>query len=91
VFKEDQPERIPGPALVDYLGLPINAAARQWALSWNPDRLTLQEHQCHVHTVAYIYRIFHRALGRQHPDGHPRTSNRAGIGATGFHPATRLR
>jgi hypothetical protein len=56
VFNEDQPERIPGPALVDYLGLPINAAARQWALSWDPDRLTLQEHQCQVHTVAYIYR-----------------------------------
>jgi len=56
VFHEDQPERIPGPALVDYLGIPINDAARQWALSWDPDRLTLQEHQCQVHTVAYIYR-----------------------------------
>jgi hypothetical protein len=56
VFHEDYPERIPGPELVDYLGLPINAAARQWALSWDPSRLTLQEHQCQVHTVAYIYR-----------------------------------
>ncbi len=56
VFDEDQPERIPGPALVDYLGLPINDAARQWALSWDPDRLTLPEHQCQVHTVAYMYR-----------------------------------
>src|SRR5580658_9516372 len=56
VFHEDQPERIPGPELVDYLGIPINAEARQWALSWDPDRLTLQEHQCQVHTVAYMYR-----------------------------------
>jgi hypothetical protein len=56
VFHEDQPERIPGPALVDYLGLPINDFARKWALAWDPDRLTAQEHQCQVHTVAYIYR-----------------------------------
>jgi hypothetical protein len=55
-YSEDQPERIPGPDLVDYLGIPINAEARQWALSWDPDRLTLQEHQCQVHTAAYIYR-----------------------------------
>ncbi len=55
-FSEDAPERGPGPDLVDYLGLPINAAARQWALSWDPDRLSLPEHQCQVHTVAYIYR-----------------------------------
>jgi len=55
-FSEDQPERIPGPDLVDYLGIPINAQARQWALSWDPDRLTLPEHQCQVHTAAYIYR-----------------------------------
>ena len=31
-YQEDQPERIPGPDLVDYLGIPINDAARQWAL-----------------------------------------------------------
>jgi rhamnose utilization protein RhaD (predicted bifunctional aldolase and dehydrogenase) len=56
VYQEDFDERIPGPALVDFLGLPINAEARQWALSWDPDRLTLPEHQCQVHTAAYIYR-----------------------------------
>src|SRR5438477_9784987 len=28
-YHEDQPERIPGPDLADYLGLPINDAARQ--------------------------------------------------------------
>jgi hypothetical protein len=56
VFHEDQPERIPGPELADFLGLPINDAARQWALAWDPSRLTLPEHQCQVHTVAYMYR-----------------------------------
>ena len=55
-YTEDQPERIPGPELVDYLGLPINDYARKWALAWHPDRLGLQEHQCQVHTAAYIYR-----------------------------------
>jgi hypothetical protein len=56
VRHEDQTERGPGPDLVDFGGLPINDFARQWALSWNPDRLGLQEHQCQVHTVAYIHR-----------------------------------
>ena len=55
-FHEDNAERGLGPELVDFLGLPINAAARQWALSWDPDRLGLPEHQCQVHTAAYIHR-----------------------------------
>jgi len=55
-YLEDQPERIPGPELLDYLGIPINDFARKWALAWAPDRLGLQEHQCQVHTAAYIYR-----------------------------------
>jgi hypothetical protein len=54
--QEDQPERGPGPELVDFAGLPISDAARQWALSWDPDRLGLSEHQCQVHTVGYIHR-----------------------------------
>lgn len=56
VFHEDQPERIPGPELLDYAGIPLNDFARKWALSWAPDRLGLQEHQCQVHTAAYIHR-----------------------------------
>ncbi len=55
-FSEDFPERIPGPELGDYLGLPITDGARQWALSWDPSRLTLPEHQCQVHVSPYIYR-----------------------------------
>src|SRR4029077_19108103 len=55
-FHEDQPERLPGPDLGDYLGLPINDAARLRAESWNASRLTLQEQQCRVHVSPYIYR-----------------------------------
>jgi hypothetical protein len=55
-YQEDFPERIPGPDLGDYLGLPINAAARQFADSWDPSRITLPEEQCRVHVSPYIYR-----------------------------------
>ena len=56
VRHEDLPDRGPGVGLGDYAGLPINDAARLWAESWDASRLTLPEHQCRVHTVAYIYR-----------------------------------
>ena len=55
-FHEDQPERGPGPELGDYLGIPINAAGRQYADSWDASRLTLPEHQCRAHVSPYIYR-----------------------------------
>jgi hypothetical protein len=55
-YHEDQPERIPGPELRDYLGLPINEAARQYADSWDPSRITLPEEQCRVHVSPYILR-----------------------------------
>ena len=55
-YDEDQPERIPGPELVDYLGLPINDSARQFAEAWDPSRITLPEEQCRVHVSPYIYR-----------------------------------
>ncbi len=53
---EDFPERIPGPELGDYVGLPVNDSARMFADSWDPARLTLPEHQCRVHTAPYIHR-----------------------------------
>jgi hypothetical protein len=53
---EDFPERIPGPELGDYVGLPINDSARRWAESWDPSRITLPEEQCRVHTSPYIHR-----------------------------------
>src|SRR5260370_937229 len=53
---EDFPERIPGPELVNYLGLPVTEGARMFAESWDASRLTLPEHQCQVHVAPYIYR-----------------------------------
>lgn len=55
-FHEDQPERIPGPDLGDYLGLPITDEARHWADAWDASRVTLIEHQCQVHVSPYIFR-----------------------------------
>jgi hypothetical protein len=55
-YHEDQPERIPGPELRDYLGLPINDSARQYADSWDSGRIALPEEQCRVHVSPYIYR-----------------------------------
>jgi hypothetical protein len=56
IFHEDQPERIPGPALGDYLGLPINDNARAFAEAWDASRLTVPEHQCRAHSAPYMYR-----------------------------------
>ena len=56
LFHEDQPERIPGPALGDYLGLPINESARAFAETWDASRLTVPEHQCRAHSSPYILR-----------------------------------
>jgi len=53
---EDYPERIPGPELGDYLGLPINAAARLKADSWDASIQTLPEWQCRPHSADYIWR-----------------------------------
>src|SRR3984885_2922057 len=52
-FHEDQPERIPGPEIGDYLGLPINDAARERGDIWDADLLTLPEHQCKPHPSDY--------------------------------------
>ena len=52
-FHEDQPERGPGPEIGDYLGLPINDAARLRGDSWDASLLTLPEHQCKPHPSDY--------------------------------------
>jgi hypothetical protein len=55
-YEEDEPERGPGPSLVEFVGLPINDQARQWGLAFRSSRLALPEHQCQVHVVGYIHR-----------------------------------
>src|SRR5207249_1301291 len=56
IVHEDQPERGPGPELGDYLGLPINDAARLHADTWSASRLTLPEEQCMPHPATYALR-----------------------------------
>src|SRR6516162_3317119 len=52
-FHEDQPERIPGPEIGDYLGLPVSDAARMRGDSWDASLLTMPEHQCKPHPSDY--------------------------------------
>ena len=53
---EDQPERLPGPELGDYLGIPINDAARMRGDTWDSSILTLLEWQCRPHSADYMWR-----------------------------------
>src|SRR4051812_34831705 len=46
-YHEDRPERIPGPEIGDYMGLPINESARRAADSWDADRISVvTPYQC---------------------------------------------
>jgi cyclase len=56
LFHEDQVERVAGPDVGDYAGLPINDAARMRADSWDAGLLTLPEHQCKPHPSTYGFR-----------------------------------
>jgi hypothetical protein len=56
IFHEDFVERIPGPDIGDYAGLPITAAERRRALTWDASLLTLPEHQCKPHPSTYGFR-----------------------------------
>src|SRR5207244_2017275 len=55
-FHEDEPERVPVPELGDYLGIPINDAARMRATTWEASIQTLPEWQCRPHSADYIWR-----------------------------------
>jgi hypothetical protein len=55
-YHEDQPERVPGPELGDYLGIPLNDAARLRADSWDASVLSLPEFQCRPHASDYATR-----------------------------------
>jgi hypothetical protein len=52
-FHEDQPERVGGPPVGDYAGLPINDAARFMADAWEASILSVPEHQCKPHPADY--------------------------------------
>jgi len=56
IFHEDFEERVPGPSIGDYAGLPISDAARLRAQSWDASLLSLPEHQCKPHPSTYGFR-----------------------------------
>jgi hypothetical protein len=54
IYHEDAPERLPGPELGDYSGLPINEAGRLAADSYDADRISVvSEYQCRPHSSDY--------------------------------------
>jgi len=57
LFHEDQPERLPGPELGDYSGIPLNDAARMRGDSYDADRISVvTEYQCRPHGGDYSMR-----------------------------------
>jgi hypothetical protein len=57
LYHEDTIERIPGPELGDYTGLPLSEAGRLRAESWDADRISVvQEYQCRPHSSDYSLR-----------------------------------
>jgi hypothetical protein len=57
LYHEDYPERIPGPELGDYMGIPITDAARLRADSYDADRISVvPEYQCRPHGGDYMMR-----------------------------------
>ena len=57
LYHEDTIERIPGPELGDYTGLPLSEAGRMRADSWDADRISVvQEYQCRPHSSDYSLR-----------------------------------
>ena len=57
LFHEDHPERLPGPELGDYLGIPLSEAGRLRADSYDGDRISVvQEYQCRPHAGDYMMR-----------------------------------
>jgi hypothetical protein len=57
LYHEDYPERIPGPELGDYMGIPINNAARLRGDAYDADRISVvQEYQCRPHGADYSMR-----------------------------------
>jgi hypothetical protein len=52
-YFEDWPDRLPGPELGDYGGLPLNDHDRLRAQSWSASLIALPEYQCRVHPSDY--------------------------------------
>src|SRR5687768_2988230 len=53
VMHEDAVERVAGPDIGDFLGLPINEAGRMRGETWDASILTMEEHTCKPHPSTY--------------------------------------
>src|SRR5262245_65406595 len=49
ILHEDWPDRLFGPELGDYTGVPLTEEARLRAEAWDASLITLPEYQCRVH------------------------------------------
>lgn len=57
LFHEDGPERLPGPELADYAGMPVNDAARMRGDTYDSNRISVvTEYQCRQHGGDYSMR-----------------------------------
>jgi hypothetical protein len=57
LYHEDAPERLPGPELGDYTGLPLSDAGRLRGDSYDADRISVvTEYQCRQHSADYSMR-----------------------------------
>jgi hypothetical protein len=56
LYHEDFFERMPGPDVADYLGIPISAEGRAKADAWTSSLLELPENQCRPHPFDYSWR-----------------------------------
>jgi len=54
-FEEDSTERADGPALVDYLGIPLNEEGRARALAYDGALLGVPQHVCMRHPSTYSF------------------------------------
>lgn len=78
LYHEDFPERIPGPELADYLGIPLSEGGRLRADSWDADRVSVvTEYQCRPHGGDYMMRGL--ALMRIDPVRDPLTEREVGL------------
>src|SRR5262245_33048052 len=68
IMHEDAMERGAGPEIADYGGFPINEAARLFALSYDPSRLTLRHHQCDGYVAPYQVRAIGNARAWEERD-----------------------
>src|SRR5262249_15908594 len=54
ILHEDWPDRLFGPELGDYTGVPLTEEARLRADTWDASLITLPEYQCRVHPSDYV-------------------------------------